>query len=212
MIRFYFTIFALLTSTSEHRFVVLKVHIVQDQVDGNSELECFQHLRALRPEVHHPGHDRVRFQKIISLFKNKAAAPTDEILEQCEEDELLNPSPRKIANNSRVICVSKRILNGENPPVLCDFSSARITYDKPQHDLPLMPQHYRPPEVILAMPWDYAVDMWCLGITVGRMLVLKVHSATTVTTTSPRPAIYLEWSASSAYRPCISFRKAKKGT
>ncbi|KAH8838026.1 hypothetical protein MCOR02_000920 [Pyricularia oryzae] len=62
---------------------------------------------------------------------------------------------RKIAKESRVIahiCVN----------------------DNHQHDLSLAPENYRPPEVVtLDMLWSYPVDMWCLGITVWRMLDTK---------------------------------------
>ncbi|TLS29248.1 hypothetical protein PpBr36_00028 [Pyricularia pennisetigena] len=97
---------------------------------------------------------------------------TDEnVLEQCEQDELVTPSPRKVAKEGVVIHATRHIINGESPLVLCDLSSARIC---PNHDLqrglPLMPEHYRPPEVILNMPWGYSVDMWCFGITIWRML------------------------------------------
>ncbi|KAI7913031.1 hypothetical protein M0657_010185 [Pyricularia oryzae] len=59
--------------------------------------------------------------------------------------------------------------------VLCDLNSAQICVnDNPQHDLPLVPENHRPLElVILDMLWSYPVDMWCLGITVWRMLDTK---------------------------------------
>lgn len=93
----------------------------------------------------------------------------ESVLDQFEKNELVKPTPRKLAKDGRIIHVTQYLLDGDNPPVLCDFSGARICTndDESQRGLPHMPEHYRPPEVILDMPWSYPVDMWCLGLTVS---------------------------------------------
>ncbi|KUJ06239.1 kinase-like protein [Mollisia scopiformis] len=52
-------------------------------------------------------------------------------------------------------------------PILCDFSLARNGQVKHCHDI--QPDPYRAPEVILEMPWGYAVDIWNVGVMVWDM-------------------------------------------
>jgi serine/threonine protein kinase len=49
-------------------------------------------------------------------------------------------------------------------PILCDFSLARNGQVEHCHDI--QPDPYRAPEVILEMPWGYAVDIWNVGVMV----------------------------------------------
>jgi serine/threonine protein kinase len=53
-------------------------------------------------------------------------------------------------------------------PILCDFSLARNGQVEHCHDI--QPDPYRAPEVILEMPWGYAVDIWNVGVTVRDFL------------------------------------------
>ncbi|KAK2804903.1 hypothetical protein FQN50_006410 [Emmonsiellopsis sp. PD_5] len=52
-------------------------------------------------------------------------------------------------------------------PILCDFSLARNGQVEHCHDI--QPDPYRAPEVILEMPWGYAVDIWNVGVMVWGM-------------------------------------------
>ncbi|KAI0431806.1 CMGC protein kinase [Xylaria sp. FL1042] len=52
-------------------------------------------------------------------------------------------------------------------PILCDFSLARNGQAEHCHDI--QPDPYRAPEVILEMPWGYAVDIWNVGVMVWDM-------------------------------------------
>ncbi|KKZ62424.1 hypothetical protein EMCG_03164 [[Emmonsia] crescens] len=52
-------------------------------------------------------------------------------------------------------------------PILCDFSLARNGQVEHCHDI--QPDPYRAPEVILEMPWGYAVDIWNVGAMVWDM-------------------------------------------
>lgn len=56
-------------------------------------------------------------------------------------------------------------------PILCDFSLARNGQVEHCHDI--QPDPYRAPEVILEMPWGYAVDIWNVGVMVRE---LPAHS------------------------------------
>ncbi|OBT81165.1 hypothetical protein VE02_10210 [Pseudogymnoascus sp. 03VT05] len=52
-------------------------------------------------------------------------------------------------------------------PILCDFSLARNGQVEHCHDI--QPDPYRAPEVVLEMPWGYAVDIWNVGVMVWDM-------------------------------------------
>ncbi|PBP21617.1 hypothetical protein BUE80_DR007645, partial [Diplocarpon rosae] len=52
-------------------------------------------------------------------------------------------------------------------PILCDFSLARDGQVDHYHNI--QPDPYRAPEVILEMPWGYAVDIWNVGVMVWDM-------------------------------------------
>ncbi|PIL32639.1 hypothetical protein GSI_05343 [Ganoderma sinense ZZ0214-1] len=93
------------------------------------------------------------------------------ILEEFEEEEWRNPSPRKI-DGDRVVYLSRLMhmhmtYDKYGPPILCDFTEARFgsaTYT----DL-IQPDVYRAPEVILAIPWDEKVDIWSVGVLIWDM-------------------------------------------
>lgn len=79
-----------------------------------------------------------------------------------EQEELLNPCPRK-EMNGRTIYVSRelRMPKEWGAPVLCDFGSAMIGDQEHLEDI--QPDIYRSPEVILEVPWTYSVDIWNAG-------------------------------------------------
>ena len=76
----------------------------------------------------------------------------DSIFQYYEEQELRNPSPRKV-NGDRIIYESRglRLPKKTGPPVLCDFGEAR--YGKATYTDDIQPYVYRAPEVILDIPW-----------------------------------------------------------
>lgn len=77
-----------------------------------------------------------------------------------EEQELADPSPRKLMDDGRVIYLSRelRMPKKWGAPVLCDFGSA-VAGDV-EHFEDIQPDIYRAPEVILEAPWSYQVDIW----------------------------------------------------
>lgn len=86
----------------------------------------------------------------------------DSVFSTFEEQELLDPSPRKLVGG-RVIYLSRELQMPKNwdAPVLCDFGSA-VAGDK-EHLEDIQPDIYRAPEVILEAPWSYQVDIWNTG-------------------------------------------------
>ncbi|KAK4207751.1 CMGC SRPK kinase [Rhypophila decipiens] len=87
-----------------------------------------------------------------------------ELLTNFEQDELKNPSPRKVVDEKRTIYTSCRIpieLSQIGLPVLCDLGSV-VTADV-EHTEDIQPDYYRSPEVILEVPWSFPVDIWNVG-------------------------------------------------
>lgn len=90
----------------------------------------------------------------------------ESILTKFENDELANPSPRKI-DGDRVIYRSRNLdlPKTHGRPVLCDFGEARFGSSSYHEDI--QPYLYRAPEVLLRMSWNSKVDIWNVGVVVA---------------------------------------------
>ncbi|KAG7151020.1 Serine/threonine-protein kinase SRPK like [Verticillium longisporum] len=88
------------------------------------------------------------------------AITDDSILFTVEDNEIHRPSPRKEIGDT-IVYVSQYVLGGAGPLTICDLGQARIGSE---HFGNAMPLPYRAPEVILNMPWGYAVDAWSVGL------------------------------------------------
>ena len=90
-----------------------------------------------------------------------------EALQDLEQSELAEPSPRKISGD-RVIYESQAFaISGAKSvgrPILCDFGQA-CTRDM-KHEHLIQPDQYRAPEVVFGMEWDEKVDIWNAGVMV----------------------------------------------
>lgn len=90
-----------------------------------------------------------------------------EALEELEQSELTEPSPRKISGD-RIIYESQAFaISGAKSvgrPILCDFGQACSRDMKHKHLI--QPGQYRAPEVIFGMEWDEKVDIWIAGVMV----------------------------------------------
>ncbi|KXJ86672.1 serine threonine protein kinase, CMGC group [Microdochium bolleyi] len=86
----------------------------------------------------------------------------ESLFETFEQEELLNPSPRKELDG-RVIytCRQLPMPKRHGAVVLCDFGSA-ASGDQ-EHTEDVQPNVYRAPEVILEVPWSYQIDIWNAG-------------------------------------------------
>ncbi|KAH8598478.1 kinase-like domain-containing protein, partial [Bisporella sp. PMI_857] len=91
-------------------------------------------------------------------------------------------------------------------PILCDFSLARNGQVEHCHDI--QPGPYRAPDVIIEMPWAYAVDIWNVGVMVRDFLLdpeagkygNRFHLASIVGLLGPPPLEFLQRSdCSSVY-------------
>jgi len=90
------------------------------------------------------------------------------ILEDFEEQELTDPSPRKRIGQS-FIFKSRDLAWDQDPghPILCDFGEAR--YGKTSYTDPIQPSAYRSPEVMFGIPWKSSVDIWNVGVMTWHM-------------------------------------------
>ncbi|KAH7333297.1 kinase-like domain-containing protein, partial [Rhexocercosporidium sp. MPI-PUGE-AT-0058] len=70
------------------------------------------------------------------------------------------PSARKQVGDT-IIYVSRYMLGGAGPLIICDFGQAHIGNKQRGN---AMPVPYRAPEIILNMEWDSAIDVWSLGL------------------------------------------------
>lgn len=91
----------------------------------------------------------------------------DSVFAAFEEQELLEPSARKLVDGDRAIYVSRELQMPKKwgAPVLCDFGSA-VPGDV-EHSEDVQPDVYRAPEVILEAPWSYPIDIWNAGCMVS---------------------------------------------
>ena len=100
------------------------------------------------------------------------ALTLDNILAKVEDNELTNPSPRKV-DGDRVFYVSQYLLGGAGPLTICDLGQARIGRE---HVGMAMPLQYRAPEVILGMPWGPSVDIWSIALLVSMFCTILALS------------------------------------
>ncbi|KAG5936513.1 hypothetical protein E4U60_002519 [Claviceps pazoutovae] len=79
---------------------------------------------------------------------------------------------RKVIGD-RVTHVPQMLMTASGPPHLCDFGHARICPNSELQTGLIMPTQYRVPEVLLDMQWDFAVDLWSVGILAWDLLEPK---------------------------------------
>lgn len=102
------------------------------------------------------------------------SAKDDSIFHEWEQEEANDPSPRKISDGANNYTVYQPRLfhptKGWNRSfgmlLLSDFREARL--EKGVHDGLVQPDIYRAPEVILGLRWTSKVDIWNVGVLVGR--------------------------------------------
>jgi serine/threonine-protein kinase SRPK3 len=91
------------------------------------------------------------------------------IVEQLDTKEIAASSLYKSVNGYNLYkSVNFGIPTKFGRPIQCDFSLARNGQVEHCHDI--QPDPYRAPEVILEMPWGYAVDIWNIGVMVRDFL------------------------------------------
>ncbi|KAK3373522.1 kinase-like protein [Lasiosphaeria ovina] len=94
----------------------------------------------------------------------------DSYLEHFAEAELTRPSARKQVSDELTIHDSQLLMAGHGPLYLCDFGEARIG---DEHKGVAMPIQHRAPEILLDVDWDWAIDMWSVGLLAWNLLEPK---------------------------------------
>ncbi|GLA04136.1 hypothetical protein AnigIFM60653_004177 [Aspergillus niger] len=84
--------------------------------------------------------------------------PDTKTLENLEEREVNDPSPRKILKDRTIYLSTVYNPGGSGLPLISDFGEARFGDVENRDDI--MPNMYRAPEVVLKENWDYKVDIW----------------------------------------------------
>lgn len=90
--------------------------------------------------------------------------PDKKTLENLEEREVNDPSPRKVLRDRTIYLSTVYNPGGDGLPLLCDFGEARFGDIENSDDI--MPNMYRAPEVVLKESWDYKVDIWNVAMVV----------------------------------------------
>lgn len=171
------------------RFYSSRSHV--DEVSDVVPRQCSQQ----RPSTEKPSHDITRlrcsapdrghsywydssfhsFLKPSKLEQSTDLSPNNillgvedaSIFSTIEQEELQNPSPRKVMDD-RVIHLSYTMPITHGAPLITDFGAARLGNPGQKHSGDVMPGIYRAPEVILGMEWDSKIDIWSIGVMVGK--------------------------------------------
>ncbi|RMZ78575.1 hypothetical protein DV738_g3796, partial [Chaetothyriales sp. CBS 135597] len=116
-----------------------------------------QTLLLYRQKRYYPVKIDVTTQNVLS------EAEDDTIFEELEEQELSDPSVPVVSDDGHIVYPTRFIqpeLSGV--PILTDFGQARPM--EPENTDWWMPDLYRAPEVLLKLPWESPVDVWCVGV------------------------------------------------
>lgn len=88
----------------------------------------------------------------------------EEELKAIEEDEISEPSARKVYGDEATF-LTRQVYTEIGNPKLIDLGEARFGQDTYTEEV--MPDLYRAPEILLGLPWDEKIDIWALGLTVS---------------------------------------------
>lgn len=100
---------------------------------------------------------------------NVMLSVTDQsIFDDAVDEEWGEPMPRKTANDHVVHTSTPLDMPDDpGPPVIIDFGDAQ--FGPGPFIGEVMPDLYRAPEIILAIPWDEKIDIWALGLMIWDM-------------------------------------------
>lgn len=88
----------------------------------------------------------------------------EEELKAIEEDEISEPSARKVYEGEATF-LTRQVYTEIGNPKLIDLGEARFGQDTYTEEV--MPDLYRAPEILLGLPWNEKIDIWALGLTVS---------------------------------------------
>ena len=67
-----------------------------------------------------------------------------------------------------------------NAPVLCDFGQAFARFGNATYNELVLPDLYRPSELLLSIRWDEKIDIWALGLWQETRASIFVHVLTSL--------------------------------
>ncbi|CZR52896.1 related to dis1-suppressing protein kinase dsk1 [Phialocephala subalpina] len=162
-----------------NKYAALKIYahdlVAEDEIDN--ETAIYKHLStAGNPD--HPGkmsgrsshHALENINRVPDIKEENIllGLVDSSIVEQLDTKEIAASSLYKSVNGYNLYkSANFGIPTRFGRPILCDFSLARNGQVEHCHDI--QPDPYRAPEVILEMPWGYAVDIWNVGVMVWDM-------------------------------------------
>ncbi|KAH7333479.1 kinase domain-containing protein [Rhexocercosporidium sp. MPI-PUGE-AT-0058] len=124
-------------------------------------------------------HTDLKFDNILVGFEDPS------VIEDFVQGQVENPMAQKLVNGRSIY----QLHNNFGPlrslyilPKIAGFGLAQRGDSSQLHLLPIQPDHYRAPEVVLGRGWTYSADIWNLGVLIWNLLENKdlftrVHSA-----------------------------------
>jgi serine/threonine-protein kinase SRPK3 len=100
----------------------------------------------------------------VQMKNIRMRGPKSLVLAQFENDEMEDPTPRKVTPYGDTIYKSRPLQSGLGSVQLTGFGEARFGQHENWEDV--MPRTYKAPEVLLGMKWSYPVDIWAAALTV----------------------------------------------
>jgi serine/threonine-protein kinase SRPK3 len=113
----------------------------------------------------------------------RLSVPDQSVFDQVVAEEWASLSPRKTTDGRAThTSASLELPDDPGPPIVTDFGDARVGAGPFIGEV--LPDLYRAPEIVLAIPWDDKIDIWALGLMVRTLLLLVFFENTTKLTAS----------------------------
>ncbi|AEO68653.1 uncharacterized protein THITE_2118248 [Thermothielavioides terrestris NRRL 8126] len=91
------------------------------------------------------------------------------VLDKAVEGEWEKPGLRKVDGDRVVYCSTDLgVPDDLGDPIICDFGDAQ--FGDPPFLGEVMPDLFRSPEIVLAIPWDRKIDIWAFGLMIWHLL------------------------------------------
>jgi serine/threonine protein kinase len=91
------------------------------------------------------------------------------MLDEAVAEEWSSPTPSKMRGDNEIyVSAAFDLPDKPGVPIISDFGDAQ--FGDPPFREEVMPDLYRPPEMVLGIPWDEKLDIWALGLMVRATL------------------------------------------
>ncbi|KAL9099100.1 MAG: hypothetical protein Q9163_005354 [Psora crenata] len=137
------------------QYASLKV-CVQDNTETSPVINEVSMLQRLGKVAQGSGNPDISPQNVLMEVEG------DTIFEEIEKQESHDPSVPIMSAGAPIYRSRTPMLELSGIPILSDFGQMRLR--EPVNKDLWMSDLYRAPEVLLGLPWDFPVDIWCLGV------------------------------------------------